>query len=83
MKTKKIDLKNFTQSQMVARLYVFVKNFNLDNFKKSEELNAYCKKLVVDNFILPEKSIENCAFELYLFLLGSDNSKFSQIIKQL
>lgn len=81
MRTKKINLSNFAQNVLIARLYVLQKNFNLDNFETNDDLTVYCKKLVSVNFILPTKDVKNCATDLALFLLGSEKSKFSQIVK--
>ena len=81
MKTK-IDLSNYYQNDLIARLFTFCRN-NRDFMEKTEEnRNDICKKFVEENFIINKNlSIEKLADHLYLYILGSEKSGFYQLIK--
>jgi hypothetical protein len=76
----KIDVGDFKQSQMVARLLIIQKDWS----KQSDEivLNktkaiSYVKKVVKENFIYPEDKFERISKNLLLFLYGNKNNIFS------
>ena len=83
MKVTKINLMNFTQTQLLARLTVLQMNFNrigILNFATNEDYLNYCKKLVIDNFIFDKKQIVGVTNTLALFLIGNDNNQFSKVL---
>lgn len=77
---KKINLKDTTKAKLTARLYTLQRNFNVDNFETTEQIQRYCKGIVKDNFIIPSNQVQNCITDLCLFLLGNTNCKFSKAI---
>ncbi len=81
---KKIDLMNFTKTELTARLFVIQRNWS----RQSTEITlnktkgtAYAKKVVEENFIYPEGKLETTTLNLLLFLLGNENNIFSKAIK--
>jgi hypothetical protein len=76
----KIDVGDFRQSQMVARLLIIQRDWS----KQSDEIvlnktkaTAYVKNVVKENFIYPADKLEKITGQLLLFLYGSKNNIFS------
>jgi hypothetical protein len=80
----KIDVLNFTQSEMVARLLIIQRDWSgqpdtiVFNASKA---NAYAKRKVKENFTYPVGKGEIMSKNLLIFLYGNDNNIFSKAIK--
>jgi hypothetical protein len=84
-KTKKIDVENFTHTEMVARLFSITRNFGSVRSKLLEagkpEFMKYAQKVVRDNFKYPKNREATLVNNLALFLLGNDKNIFSNLLK--
>lgn len=84
MKTKKINLSNFTGSQLVARLLVIDRNIQpkyseLIQAGKATFLNEVAN-IAEANFIYPKQSKESVINNLALHILGNKNNTFDKTL---
>ncbi|WP_159522827.1 hypothetical protein [Sunxiuqinia indica] len=83
MKTEKIDIKNFNQSKMVARLLVLQKDFRIMDHENNEQLLNYCEGIAKENFVINAYPLKVYSNQLALFFLGSKKSAFTQFVDNL
>lgn len=75
----KIDLNNFTQPQMTARLFSLLRCFGRINLTTAERLREYTEMVVEQNFIYNPEDKDKVVAQLELFFLGNTNNSFSKI----
>ena len=81
MKTR-IDLSNYYQNDLIAKLFTFCRN-NRDFMQKSDkECMDICKKFAVENFVINKNfTVEKIAQHLLLYIYGSEKSAFKALTK--
>ena len=81
MKTK-IDLSNYYQNDLIAKLFTFCRN-NRDFMQKTDtECMDICKKFAEDNFVINTNfTVEKIAQHLLLYIYGSEKSAFIALTK--
>jgi hypothetical protein len=81
---KKIDILNFTKPEMVARLFLIVKDWsNLEDkivLNKARAL-VWSRNTARENFIYPKIYEKKLTYNLLLYVMGNDNNLFSEAIK--
>jgi hypothetical protein len=84
MKTKKINLSNFTGSVLIARLLVIDRNisFKYDELIKAgkDEFMKEVENIVKANFIYPKKNEESIINNLALHILGNKENTFDKTL---
>lgn len=82
--THKININNFSRSELTARLLTIQLNYSR---KHSELIEAgkdqylcYVKNIATENFIMPKDKIQLTVDHLALFLLGNKNNCFDKIL---
>ena len=71
----KVNLQNFTKSELTGRLFVIVRNNPVNLEAGKDALLDLCLKLARENFEYPESQEDSIKLNLALFLLGKP-SKF-------
>ena len=71
----KVNLQNFTKSELTGRLFVIVRNNPVNLEAGKDALMDLCLKLARENFEYPKKQEESIQVNLALFMLGKP-SKF-------
>lgn len=80
---KKLNLSNINTTELTARLYCLIRNFQnqFDLVARSEdEFKTYLDQLVSDNFEVIPSQAKPVAQHLGLFLLGNNNNQFSKVL---
>jgi len=70
---KKIDVMNFQDNQMLARLYTIAANYQnkFPELPAEEELIKYGESIAAENFICPEGKRRGLVNNIVLFLLNA------------